>query len=152
MKHGVTDMTFFYSAAHNIFVSDINKTSYEDAGSWPEDAKEVSDELFYQYSQNPPKGKIRSHADGLPIWEDVPPMTEAELILKNKNEKQLRIDEANNYMNGKQWPGKAAIGRLKGEELAQYNLWLDYLDALELVDTSSAPDIEWPTPPAVQAR
>ncbi|HGU1134627.1 TPA: tail fiber assembly protein, partial [Escherichia coli] len=22
----------------------------------------------------------------------------------------------------------------------------------ELVDTSSAPDIEWPTPPAVQAR
>ncbi|CGN25542.1 Putative tail fiber assembly [Salmonella enterica subsp. enterica serovar Typhi] len=51
-----------------------------------------------------------------------------------------------------QWPGKAAIGRLKGEELAQYNLWLDYLDALELVDTSGAPDIEWPTPPAVQAR
>ncbi|AHG09331.1 hypothetical protein ECRM12581_13100 [Escherichia coli O145:H28 str. RM12581] len=32
--------------------------------------------------------------------------------------------------------------RFKGEELAQYNLWLDYLDALELVDTSSAPDIE----------
>ncbi|EBG0708535.1 tail fiber assembly protein, partial [Escherichia coli] len=25
-------------------------------------------------------------------------------------------------------------------------------DALELVDTSGAPDIEWPTPPAVQAR
>ncbi|EFO4024641.1 tail fiber assembly protein, partial [Escherichia coli] len=25
-------------------------------------------------------------------------------------------------------------------------------DALELVDSSSAPDIEWPTPPAVQAR
>ncbi|EFE7441551.1 tail fiber assembly protein, partial [Escherichia coli] len=24
--------------------------------------------------------------------------------------------------------------------------------ALELVDTSSAPDIEWPTSPAVQAR
>ncbi|EOU0803389.1 tail fiber assembly protein, partial [Escherichia coli] len=24
--------------------------------------------------------------------------------------------------------------------------------ALELVDSSSAPDIEWPTPPAVQAR
>ncbi|EFW7033089.1 tail fiber assembly protein, partial [Escherichia coli] len=23
---------------------------------------------------------------------------------------------------------------------------------LELVDTSGAPDIEWPTPPAVQAR
>ena len=54
--------------------------------------------------------------------------------------------------NTHQWPGKAAIGRLKGEELAQYNSWLDYLDALELVDISGAPDIEWPTPPAVQAR
>ncbi len=42
--------------------------------------------------------------------------------------------------------------RFKDDELAQYNLWLDYLDALELVDSSSAPDIEWPTPPAVQAR
>ncbi|HAW3744381.1 TPA: hypothetical protein JLU00_000243 [Escherichia coli] len=29
---------------------------------------------------------------------------------------------------------------------------LGYLDALEMVDTSGAPDIEWPTPPAVQAR
>ncbi|EDN4425276.1 TPA: tail fiber assembly protein [Salmonella enterica] len=45
---------------------------------------------------------------------------------------------------------KAAIGRLKGG-LAQYNLWLDYLDALEAVNTSSAPDINWPDPPEVQA-
>ncbi|WP_247171040.1 tail fiber assembly protein, partial [Escherichia coli] len=28
--------------------------------------------------------------------------------------------------------------------------WLDYLDALELVDTSGAPDIEWPTPPVME--
>ncbi|MFG1167277.1 MULTISPECIES: tail fiber assembly protein, partial [Enterobacteriaceae] len=37
----------------------------------------------------------------------------------------------------------AAMGRLKDAEKVQYNAWLDYLDALELVDTSSAPDIEW---------
>ncbi|HCU2349132.1 TPA: tail fiber assembly protein, partial [Escherichia coli] len=53
----------------------------------------------------------------------------------------------NNYMNSKQWPGKAAIGRLKDDELEQYNLWLDYLDALEMVDTSGAPDIQWPEEP-----
>ncbi|HHJ1295152.1 TPA: tail fiber assembly protein, partial [Escherichia coli] len=69
-----------------------------------------------------------------------------------ERKKQALINRVNEYINSKQWPGKAAIGRLKGEELAQYNLWLDYLDALELVDTASAPDIEWPTPPAVQAR
>ncbi|WP_032309882.1 tail fiber assembly protein, partial [Escherichia coli] len=74
------------------------------------------------------------------------------LIEITESERQLLINQANEYMNSKQWPGKAAIGRLKDDELAQYNLWLDYLDALVLVDTSGAPDIEWPTPPAVQAR
>lgn len=62
-------------------------------------------------------------------------------------EKLSRIGQANDYMNSKQWPGKAAIGRLKGEELEQYGLWLDYLDALEAVNTTSAQDINWPVPP-----
>lgn len=87
-----------------------------------------------------------------PAWSEIPPPTHEEQIAAAELEKQQLINQANDYMNSKQWPGKAAIGRLKGDELAQYNLWLDYLDALELVDTSSVPDIEWPTPPAVQAR
>ncbi|HAJ3970474.1 TPA: tail fiber assembly protein, partial [Escherichia coli] len=62
------------------------------------------------------------------------------------------ISAANGYIDGKQWPSKLALGRLNDAEKSEFNAWLDYLDALELVDTSSAPDIEWPTPPAVQAR
>ncbi|HGY1136472.1 TPA: tail fiber assembly protein [Citrobacter freundii] len=61
--------------------------------------------------------------------------------------RQYLIAQANDYINTKQWPGKAAIGRLKTDELAKYNLWLDYLDALEAVDTSAAPDITWPVAP-----
>ena len=72
-------------------------------------------------------------------------------VSEAENKKRLLINEATEYINSKQWPGKAVIGRLKGDELAQYNLWLDYLDALEAVDTSSAPDIKWPTPPVEQA-
>ncbi|ELM8828268.1 tail fiber assembly protein, partial [Escherichia coli] len=37
--------------------------------------------------------------------------------------------------------------RLTDDEKAQYNEWLDYLDALESVDISSAPDINWPESP-----
>lgn len=62
-------------------------------------------------------------------------------------EKQTKISQANEFMNSHQWAGKAAIGKLKGDELAQYNLWLDYLDALETVNTSGVPDIQWPTKP-----
>ncbi|HHR5464429.1 TPA: tail fiber assembly protein [Salmonella enterica subsp. enterica] len=75
----------------------------------------------------------------------------AALVASAEAQKQLLIAQANDYINSRQWPGKAAIGRLKGDELVQYNAWLDYLDALEAVDTSSAPDISWPTPPGEQA-
>ncbi|AUX62682.1 tail fiber assembly protein [Escherichia coli] len=64
-----------------------------------------------------------------------------------EGEKLSRTDQANDYMNKKQWPGKAALGRLTETEKEQYNLWLDYLDALESVDISSAPDINWPESP-----
>ena len=74
--------------------------------------------------------------------------TDAQIKLAD-NEKSRLIQDANDYINSKQWPGKAAMGRLKDTEKALYNLWLDYLDALEAVDTSKAPDITWPTPPAV---
>jgi len=80
-------------------------------------------------------------------WEKDVAAERAALIAAAGVERQSRIQQANDYMNNRQWPGKAVIGRLKGDELAQYNLWLDYLDALEALDTSTAPDIKWPEPP-----
>ena len=74
--------------------------------------------------------------------------TDAQIKLAD-DEKSRLTQGANDYINSKQWPGKAAMGRLKDTEKAQYNLWLDYLDALEAVDTSSAPKINWPVPPEV---
>ncbi|TLI75951.1 tail fiber assembly protein, partial [Escherichia sp. E1130] len=71
-----------------------------------------------------------------------------DLISAADVEKQNRIDQANDYMNSKQWPGKAAMGRLSDSDKTQYNARLDYLDALEAVDTSTAPDINWPEKPA----
>ncbi|MES0243759.1 tail fiber assembly protein [Citrobacter cronae] len=125
---------------------------YETSDSWPTEYIEVDESVFTEFSTTPPEGKIRGTGDdGMPAWVDIPPPTQAEIIAEAEREKQRRIDAANEFMNSKQWPGKAALGRLKGDELAQYNLWLDYLDALEAVDTSSAPDINWPTPPVEQA-
>ena len=128
---------------------------YVEKGEWPEEKGVDIDEVIFReyFYDTPPEGKYRCVGeDGLPAWADIPPPTREEQIASAETKKQQLINQANDYMNSRQWVGKAAIGRLKGEELVQYNLWLDYLDALELVDTSSAPDIEWPTPPAVQAR
>ncbi|OUE57618.1 tail fiber assembly protein [Citrobacter amalonaticus] len=140
---------FIFSALNNAFYPLELQSRYVEAGSWPEDGIEVNDEIFKEFTGEPPVGKVRGVEDGFPCWIDVPPPTRDELIAAAVLEKQVRTGQANDYINDKQWPGKAAIGRLKGDELAQYNLWLDYLDALEAVDTSSAPDINWPVPPEV---
>ncbi|EEZ9836967.1 tail fiber assembly protein [Escherichia coli O25] len=123
---------------------------YVEKGEWPEEKGVDIDEVIFReyFYDTPPEGKYRCVGeDGLPAWADIPPPTREEQIASAETKKQQLINQANDYMNSRQWAGKAAIGRLKGEELAQYNLWLDYLDALELVDTSSAPDIEWPEEP-----
>ena len=42
---------------------------------------------------------------------------------------------------------KLALKRIKPDEEALLNAWLDYLDLLEAVDTTTAPDIDWPKKP-----
>ncbi|MDM2751413.1 tail fiber assembly protein [Citrobacter sp. Cs237] len=141
-------MKYAFSAISNAFYPLELKSSYEDAGSWPVDGVGVDETVFATYTGTPPPGKMRgSDENGYPIWVSTPPLTHEQQIAVAENEKASRIDETNSYINSKQWPGKASIGRLKGDELAQYNLWLDYLDELDAVDTSTAPNITWPEPP-----
>ncbi|HFT7878960.1 TPA: tail fiber assembly protein [Enterobacter roggenkampii] len=83
---------------------------------------------------------------------DIPPLTHEQQVALAESEKQRRINAANDFMNGKQWPGKAAMDRLTAAEKAQYNAWLDYLDALDAIDTSNAPDIDWPAACLVRWR
>lgn len=142
-------MTYVYSSVSNAFYPVALKSSYEVTGDWPVDGVDVDESVFATYGGTPPAGKMRgSDENGYPAWVATPPLTREQQIAVAENEKVSRIAEANIFMNSKQWPGKAAIGRLKGDELAQYNLWLDYLDELEVVDTSTAPDIKWPSKPA----
>lgn len=140
---------YIYSPSENAFFAVGLKDNYEAANSWPADGINVGDDIASEFMGETPEGKIRvAGSDGYPVWADKPEPTHDELVAAADAEKQERIDQANEYMNSKQWPGKAAMGRLKDSEKEQYNAWLDYLDALEDVDTSIAPDITWPTPPA----
>ncbi|MCK7098855.1 tail fiber assembly protein [Enterobacter kobei] len=74
-----------------------------------------------------------------------PEPTHDELVKQAEIEKSGLISQANDYIDSKQWPSKLALGRLKDDEKASFNEWLDYLDALESVDPSKAPEIVWPT-------
>ena len=140
-------MNFLWSASNNSFFPEPMAKDYESVGWDLSDAIPVDAEVYAEFTKyNPRKVRIAGNV-GMPAWKDLPPPTHAEQVACAEAERQNSIESANGYMNSKQWPGKAALGRLKGEELNQYNLWLDYLDALSAVDTSTAPDIEWPVKP-----
>lgn len=139
---------YFYSPSENAFYAVALKSQYELSNTWPADAVEVNDDIAAEFMAEPPDGLIRvAGSDGFPVWEVKPEPSHVDQVAAADAEKQSLIDQANEYINSKQWPGKAALGRLKGDELAQYNAWLDYLDELEAVDTSTAPDITWPIKP-----
>lgn len=141
---------YVYSAKNNCFIEAVRIKEYETFGWDLSDAKPVSNDVYLTFTQDRTTEGFRRAAgsDGLPCWEPLPPLSKEEMQENAEIERQKRIFEANDYMNNKQWPGKAAMGRLKDSEKEQYNAWLDYLDELEVVDTSSAPDITWPEPPA----
>lgn len=141
-------MKYLYSPTTNSFYPAQLKDEYKRSGQWPENGVEVDEMTFAEFTAPPQPGKVRApDTDGMPSWVIASPPKQEESVGQAGGEKNHRINLANAYMNGKQWPGKSVLGRLKKEELVQYNLWLDYLDALEAIDTSNAPDIEWPTVP-----
>ncbi len=74
-----------------------------------------------------------------------PPPTKAQLIEQAEAQKQYLITEVNAETQMLQT--KLALGRIKEDEKALLNAWLDYLDLLEAVDTTTAPDIDWPQKP-----
>lgn len=139
---------YYFSPSTLAFYPEEIMALYEAAGTLPDDLVLVSDDAFATYSGTPPEGKTRGTSDkGLPAWVELPPLSHEEEVEAADAEKQYRIGQANEYINSKQWPGKAAMGRLKDTEKEQYNAWLDYLDALNAVDTSVAPGITWPIQP-----
>ena len=126
----------------------ILKDDYVSSGSWPEDGVRVTDEIYNENINSPQNKSIPvSDENGFPIWVPRPPLTRNEIISINEEKKNSKISEANSFINNKQWPGKVALGRLKDDEFKKYNLWLDYLDALENIEIPVDSDITWPKKP-----
>lgn len=67
----------FYSKSANSFYPESLKEDYIASGTWPEDAEEVSDEIFKTYGTSlPPVGKVRSYQSGNFLWADFIPTRE----------------------------------------------------------------------------
>jgi hypothetical protein len=120
----------------------------ENSSYIPDDAFDIEDELYFELMNGQSTGKIIINSqDNYPVLVEYPAKTPEQEMTEAKVTKQRLIRQAVDFIDSKQWPGKAAIGRLKESELVQYNRWLDYLDALDVIAFSTAPDILWPEQP-----
>ncbi|MRS91328.1 tail fiber assembly protein [Enterobacteriaceae bacterium RIT714] len=141
-------MNYLWSAKNSVFILEEMKPLYEEQGWELTDVLLLDDQTVTEFMGEQPAGKIRiTGADGLPVWAEIPPASKAELMEAAEAEKQARIALTNDVINRQQWPSRLQLGRLSEQERVSFNAMLDYLDALERVDTENAPDISWPEPP-----
>lgn len=124
--------TLFLSQKHykdsknNVFCIDIDENNKD---TWERDVKEGWKEIS--------KEEAELIAN--------PPPTKEQLIEQAEQQKQMLIAEVS--AETEMLRTKLALKRIKPDEEARLISWLDYLDELEEVDVSTAPDIIWPVKP-----
>lgn len=76
-----------------------------------------------------------------------PEKNHTELVMEADAEKQTRLDYAASKIVV--WQTKLLMGRkLTTDETASLNAWMDFIDAVTVIDTETAPEITWPEKPA----
>lgn len=152
---------YHYSPSNNAFYPDELKQVYLDAGTFPADTVEVSDDVWLEFAGNhPPEGKQRAAgSDNLPCWVDIPlPDIEDARSQKNAEINRWRNTQENaNYtftFNNHNWDyGKATQERLtlsvqmaKQNKLPDGFIWTDAdnndvpMTSGELINLSDAID------------
>ncbi|HEM8020234.1 tail fiber assembly protein [Enterobacter ludwigii] len=135
---------YFWSAKENGFYPESMKELYDNSpDGWPEDAVEISEELYYSLLEGQGRGKviICGH-DGKPLLSD--PVIDYAAIAED--EKSRLASKAEEMILPLQRAVKYGIA--SEEELQWLKEWEIFSVELSRVDTSLAPEIEWPEPPS----
>ncbi|WP_241609747.1 tail fiber assembly protein [Rosenbergiella australiborealis] len=132
----------YFSIKNKGFYPEELLDSYEESNSKPSDLQFITDEEYSKFF-NPPIGY---HS----IFDDHGPRIE-------KNDEQDYVGIAENkkrsILDG--IPSRIAVYqtkllmgiKLSDDETKNINLWIDYSDKVNSIDTSKAPIITWPTSP-----
>ncbi|MEY1090006.1 tail fiber assembly protein [Morganella morganii] len=140
-------MKYIFDKKTNAFYPVALRQEYENAGMWPKSGVEITEDVFASF-RNQPEGKmLGADKKGNPVWVDVPPLSHEQHVAIAESQKQALITEVNTETE--MLRTKLALKRIKPDEEALLIAWLDYLDELEAVDVSTAPDIIWPVKPEV---
>ncbi|MFS2221146.1 tail fiber assembly protein [Pantoea sp. B65] len=129
---------YYFSKKENGFF--INP---EDA---PSDIVEISESEWEHLLEGQSEGKlIISNEDGYPILIDLPPPSPAQQIAMAEQQKSALLAEAQSTIG--LWQTELQLGIISDDDKASLIAWMKYIQALNVVDTSTAPDIDWPVKP-----
>lgn len=118
--------------------------------SIPDGAIEVSSEEYIKAMSRAPGSTFTVNDAGVVTIIPVPEPTQEQRIAQAETHKQFLLEEARQKIYV--WQTKLLMGRkLTETESVNLNSWMDYIEALTEIDTSTAPDISWPTSPGESA-
>ena len=137
---------YLWSPSKNAFIPARMVEDYRNAGWDIDELIPIDDAVFAEYSATPPDGKIRGiSADGFPEWADAPQLTTEEQIALTERKKLSLRASADSEIAWLQDAVDAGIAT--AEESAAMAEWKKYRVLLMRIDTSKAPDVEWPIMP-----
>lgn len=142
----MNDEKYYFSAKELSFYPESLKEDYIKAGSWPNDLIEVEVGVFLEFTAQPPQGKVRgSNKNGMPAWKSSPASTKEELISIANAKKEAERTIADKSILPLQ--DAVDLEMATDEELSNLNDWKKYRVLLNRIDTSTAPEINWPQRP-----
>lgn len=136
-----------YSASQNLRYLISLLPFYTDQSALPADMIDITDVMAAEFFDNPaPDGKVRAAGeDGMPRWVDAPAASHESLVAKAEYQRSVLRDRATAEIDWRQ--GAVDEGIATEKEAADLSAWNKYRVLLMRVDTSKAPDIEWPVKP-----
>lgn len=140
-------MKIYFSPRDKGFYHESDKDDYLAAGTWPNDLIEISKEWFQFLIDSQEEGKeITVNEYGQPVLTEPPAPTKEQYIAEAEAEKAAQMSTASAAIA----PLKDAVdlGMATKDEEALLLAWQQYRVLLMRVDTSVAPDVEWPVFPA----
>lgn len=141
--------SFGFSAKHAGFYLLDWRDDFDLSGTLPDDLIAVSDDIHATYTSLPPHGMTLGADDnGMPVWvtePDRPPLSKDEAIKNAELKKNVDLAYAKQHISI--WQTQLQLGMISETDKASLIAWMNYITALQAVDTSFAPDIDWPTQP-----
>ncbi|EOZ1431365.1 MULTISPECIES: tail fiber assembly protein [Enterobacter] len=140
-------MRIYFSPSEIGFYHESDKQAYLLAGTWPNDLLEISEKWFLYLLEGQQKGMVITVNDyDQPVLVDPPAPTKEQLNAEAEALKATLIADASETISILK--DAVDLGRATKEEEALLLAWREYRISLNRIDTSNAPDIEWPVLPA----